>query len=506
MTGSMDAHARTRELAAIALDFPLEPAEEAELESHVADCEPCRAFATALRRDIAMVAALPEVDAPARVRRRVLGRTARIATSPRMLLAPLAAVLVLVVAVTPLALQFLFRSSGAASTPGPSSPAASSEPTRAPTLGPTPPLAEWHAATLAAGPGDTAVFPNLESVTYLPGGGFVVVGESCPGDRDPAEPCLAFVATSSDGARWLTSDPPNLELEPLPGDVQVGMRDVVPGGPGVVAVGVTAVDGEPYAAVWLSPSGRSWERAPDDVSFSGAWMNAVIATSDGSLVAVGGRTDGDGNVEATAWTSPDGLDWTAVAAPAAGALGAGSDAVTHDGRTVAGASDVAERPQGGLTAVGATCDSTGCHGVAWTLSGQSWSRRAAEFDGLPVAIATDADRVNAVGRTEQAAAWTSEDGVTWKPITSLPDTGFRELNALVETSDLWLTSGSPAEIWVSSDGLDWMLLAPLSEQFGVGQIRGLASGGGVFVAVGIGADGIGIAFYTDATSASRESP
>ena len=359
---------------------------------------------------------------------------------------------------------------------------------------------------LAAGSGDTAVFPHLESVTSLPEGGFVVVGESCPGDRDPAEACLAFVATSSDGVRWLTADPSEMELEPLPGDVQVGMRDVVPGGPGVVAVGVTAVDGEPHAVVWLSPSGQSWERAPDHVSFDGAWMNAVIATSDGLLVAVGGRIDADGAVEAAVWTSPDGLGWTAGTASTAETFRAGSAAATHDGRTVAGASDIAERRQGGLTAVGASCDATGCRGVAWTFSGQAWSRSAAEFDGLPVAIAADADRMNAAGRAEQAATWTSEDGVTWKPIASLPETGVLELNALVAASGVWMTSGSPAEIWISSDGLDWELHAPLAKQVGGGQIRGLASGGGVFVAVGIGDDGIGIALYTDAGSASSESP
>lgn len=116
MTGSMDAHARSRELAAIALDFPLEPVEAAELEAHLADGEPCQAFATALRRDIAMVAALPEVDAPARVRRRVLGEHAR--SAPRRgILAPLAQAAVLVIGIAPVLLLSLIGGAGAQGQP-----------------------------------------------------------------------------------------------------------------------------------------------------------------------------------------------------------------------------------------------------------------------------------------------------------------------------------------------------------------------------------------------------
>jgi hypothetical protein len=116
MTGSMAAHARPRELAAIALDFPLEPAEQAELEAHAADCAACRAFASALRRDIAAVAALPELDAPARVRRRVLGEPVR--SGPRRgILAPLAQAAMLVIGIAPAVLFSLFQGAGAQGQP-----------------------------------------------------------------------------------------------------------------------------------------------------------------------------------------------------------------------------------------------------------------------------------------------------------------------------------------------------------------------------------------------------
>ena len=82
------------------------------------------------------------------------------------------------------------------------------------------------------------------------------------------------------------------------------MRDITPGGPGLVVVG----DG----AVWTSPDGRRWTLAADEAT----WGYAVTEGGPG-LVAVG-EADGDccdlslGASNAAVWTSPDGTTWSRV--------------------------------------------------------------------------------------------------------------------------------------------------------------------------------------------------
>jgi len=104
-------HEHARELAAIALDFDLDAAERAELESHLATCDPCRTFVAALSGDSVALSALPAIDAPDKVRRAVLaGRPARSAGSARPLAA---AAIVLVLALLPLGTgAFLLGGSG----------------------------------------------------------------------------------------------------------------------------------------------------------------------------------------------------------------------------------------------------------------------------------------------------------------------------------------------------------------------------------------------------------
>jgi len=109
-------HARALELAAIAIDFDLSTEESDELRQHLDTCEPCRADATALRGDAARIAALPAIDAPARVRAALVGnrlpgrlRTAR----------PLAVLLtVLVLTVGPLSATVLLRGGFGIGIPG----------------------------------------------------------------------------------------------------------------------------------------------------------------------------------------------------------------------------------------------------------------------------------------------------------------------------------------------------------------------------------------------------
>ncbi len=65
-------HGRAQELAAIGLDFELDPGERAVLDRHLADCEACRAVAVDLGAIQNAIAELPTEDAPARLRRQIL--------------------------------------------------------------------------------------------------------------------------------------------------------------------------------------------------------------------------------------------------------------------------------------------------------------------------------------------------------------------------------------------------------------------------------------------------
>lgn len=68
----MIGHDRAQELAAAALDFELAPADRAELDRHLADCEPCRAISADLGTTATALAMLPTEDAPAHVREQIL--------------------------------------------------------------------------------------------------------------------------------------------------------------------------------------------------------------------------------------------------------------------------------------------------------------------------------------------------------------------------------------------------------------------------------------------------
>ncbi len=500
MTGSMDVHARIRELASIAQDFALESAELAELDAHLADCPACRDFKLALRRDIAAVAALPQHDAPDRVRRRVLGRVAGRRPS-RSVLAPLAGLIVLVVVVTPLALQALFRGSPASS----QAPQESGEPSAAASAAPTlPPSESWARAVV----GDPAAEPrpgSFAAVTFVAGRGFVAVGHSCPPD-DATTGCFALAATSVDGRSWEVAPFEGLPLTPVAGQ-QAGIRGVAAGGPGVVAVGVSGDrDGRPVATVWVSPDGRSWERGQENPTFAGAWMNAVIRTQDDLLVAVGGALRDAGGVDAAVWTSVDGSTWSRGGLTDGEGSEAGDARPTHDGRPVAGLAAVVERTGGGFVALGANQCSQGgpCAGAAWLSSdGSHWVLRPdpALAEGLPVAGASSAKRIVAVGRNGGGAAvWLTVDGTKWDRVGGLPDTGAIELRAAVIIDDGFVAAAQPAHLWGSTDGADWGVLVP-GGPFGDGTIFGLSVGGDVRVAVGTDAAGSPTAWYGEPVEA-----
>ncbi|HEV8546638.1 MAG TPA: Ig-like domain-containing protein [Candidatus Limnocylindrales bacterium] len=67
----MTTHDRARELAAISIDFDLDPADRLELDEHLAGCESCRTFAASVTANAQALSQLPAQDAPADLRLRV---------------------------------------------------------------------------------------------------------------------------------------------------------------------------------------------------------------------------------------------------------------------------------------------------------------------------------------------------------------------------------------------------------------------------------------------------
>ncbi|MBU1226675.1 MAG: zinc ribbon domain-containing protein, partial [Actinobacteria bacterium] len=133
------------------------------------------------------------------------------------------------------------------------------------------------------------------------GSGFVAAGTA----GDPAGIWL-----SDNGREWRTVTSP--AFEPLgPQSTYSSISGVVPGGPGIVAVG----SGDAPGAAWWSVDREEWFRDPDE---GGAFtsladgssrvsVDDVIAAGPG-FVAVGGDRSG-----AAAWWSTDGTSWNRVA-------------------------------------------------------------------------------------------------------------------------------------------------------------------------------------------------
>jgi hypothetical protein len=147
------------------------------------------------------------------------------------------------------------------------------------------------------------------------------------------------------------------------------MRDITPGGPGLVVLGNifrggfanTATDA---GAVWTSPDGLHWTLTADQIG--AAWISAVTEGGPG-LVAVGATIGAHGMPEdAAVWTSPDGTTWARVPSQADVLGGPGGQSMS---------SVAAGGP--GLVATGYD-EASGNALTVWTsVDGITWSRAAA---------------------------------------------------------------------------------------------------------------------------------
>jgi len=278
---------------------------------------------------------------------------------------------------------------------------------------------------------DEAVFGEsaMESVT-AGGPGLVAVG------RTETESGFYPTAwTSTDGITWerIAVDVPR----------EGTMNSVTAGGPGLVAVG----DVDSGAAVWTSTDGSSWNRVPHDEAVFGTdsdlSMDSVTSGGPG-LVAVG-LDWSSGDADGVVWTSIDGINWALV--PDAKAIfgGPGNQAAV---------SVVAGGP--GVVAVGVERTSD-IDAVAWTSpDGIAWEEVPYDEDSLYEGqmwsvTAGDAGLV-AVGwigwvatQNSDAAVWTSSDGITWKRVPH-DESIFRGV-------EMWdVTFGGPGIVAVGSDG------------------------------------------------------
>jgi hypothetical protein len=201
----------------------------------------------------------------------------------------------------------------------------------------------------------------------------------------------AAVWRSADGLTWTPDDGAGT----FAGGRILG---IVAAGETIVAVGTAGDPNYGPAAVWRWTESTGWQRASFASGDAGA-MRAVTATAQG-FVAVG--LDGH-DAGAMAWTSPDGLTWTA----------ASDQPAFHHGTLPVRMQSVADGPAG-LIAGGWRSDVGKGSAVTWTSrDGVTWQGPTwqSSFSGCQVTgVAIGGNVAVAVGRLgypdqNQAAAW-----------------------------------------------------------------------------------------------------
>jgi hypothetical protein len=268
----------------------------------------------------------------------------------------------------------------------------------------------------------------------------------------------AAVWTSTDGIAW--SRVPHDE-EIFGGEGQSAAMSVTKGGPGLVAVGFTGLPEDWRGAVWTSPDGLTWSRVSfeDDEEDHGLMMFTTVTEGGPGLVAMG-HTGQDRH----AFFSPDGITWTAATASLLSA--------EHVSEVTAGGP--------GLVAVG---------------SGSGQSDNEERF-------------------VQDAAVWTSQDGMGWsRPFDdAMAGSVLCETLLTVErpewstTAMTAVTAGGPglvavgnvscgdqradpetgegAVVWTSQDGIAWSRVPYDAAIFGGAGMTDVVAVGDGLVAVG----------------------
>jgi len=301
----------------------------------------------------------------------------------------------------------------------------------------------------------------------------------------------AAVWVSVDGYAWeRVAD----ENGALGGPAKQVMYAVVAGGPGLVAVGGDESGDDFDAAVWASVDGLTWERVAHDESIFGGpdrqTMFGLAVVEGLGLVAWG--EDFDEPLTKGIWVSPPvaGLEWARVSSDEPyqvcfGCAVLGDLLVRAD--DTPGMAVVAGGP--GLVAVGTDEAGGGQDAAVWTSSdGLTWQQvphDEAVFGGDgnqemcdvvaggPGLIAVGTDR----GGDGDAAVWASADGLIWERVSdqesALGGPGDQRMGAvvaggpgLVAVGQENTTSDSNAVVWISVDGLTWERVPDPESVFG----------------------------------------
>ena len=350
-------------------------------------------------------------------------------------------------------------------------------------------------AALTASPGTGAWqylddFPvgdaiEVTAVAYT-AGGYIAVGS------EPAEGQGFFgirqgvVWTSADGIAWRRSTPEAFVSSTLLHVVEMAEASYIFGVRSICDLAEEECDDLPDAGVtvWTN-DGTGWQRLPQSPVMQDAFLAGVVALED-TLVAYG---DSGRNLQATAWTSTDGVTW------AASTELAGMDPI----------SAAAAGPEG-MVAFGTRLVRDG--GRIATVAAFSADGRTFEPADLPSgsdivieSVAWGADGLVAVGADEEAqatggkpAVLASADGRGWEALPlddSFAATSLRQIRATPAGYLLIGSRPSPGDpqrdaglSWQSADGRSWVGETPFGGA-GYRLFNGSAAGSTGAVAVAL---------------------
>jgi hypothetical protein len=213
--------------------------------------------------------------------------------------------------------------------------------------------------------------------------------------------CSSAVWFSEDGLTWTEAIADDWRSNPL------AVQAVTAGGPGWVAVGG---DGRGNGGVWVSSNGLDWTAVSDDDLL---WDDQRVDLFDVSvggpgLVAVGiSGVQGSRNEQSVIFVSADGLEWDRASTDAVG--GAGLYRVSHDPAT--GRLITFSRP-----------DAVTPHHVAWvSTDGLHWTSSESTAPPANNSVTWNGERLIATGpgwKSTYLSLWASTDnGNTWIDIS-----------------------------------------------------------------------------------------
>ena len=261
------------------------------------------------------------------------------------------------------------------------------------------------------------------------------------------------VVNEGKAVAWVSADGRSWEaVGSQPGfDSGASIYGVVPGGPGLVAVGDAYVEGRQRGRVWVSADGRRWEQAPDHPEWLGPGDNVVSAVCPlptKEVVAVGYRNVGS-EQQLRAWTSADGRTWSL---------------------------------------------STGDAAFPAAAPGNPFPARCV---GVPSGVVLVGNR-DAGDQLREAAVWRSSDGRSWATVPGVPAGRYTHMAwAAVDGQRVIVTGrdGDDTVVWSSPDeGRTWQRAA--SPDFaGLGSQDGRTVAFVGSAAVVLGRDGNGVAVW-----------